>query len=68
LYGYGLKNIGEEWVEQFMQKQLADKKIISQTRDQILEDKVLNYVKSKATLNDKQVSLDEFKAIMEQPA
>lgn len=67
LYGYGLKNIGEEWVEQFMQKQLADKKVISQTRDQILEDKVLNYVKSKATLNDKEVTLDEFKAIMEKP-
>lgn len=65
LYGYGLKNIGEEWVEQFMQKQLADKKVISQTRDQILEDKVLNYVKSKATLNDKEVTLDEFKALME---
>lgn len=67
LYGYGLKNIGEEWVEQFMQKQMADKKVISQTRDQLLEDKVLGYVKSKATLNDKQVSLDEFKTIMEQP-
>jgi trigger factor len=65
LYGYGLKNIGEEWVEQFMQKQLADKKVISQTRDQILEDKVLNYVKSKTTLNDKEVTLDEFKALME---
>ncbi len=65
LYGYGLKNIGEEWIEQFMQKQLADKKVISQTRDQILEDKVLNYVKSKAILNDKEVTLDEFKALME---
>ncbi|MCW5906228.1 MAG: trigger factor [Chitinophagales bacterium] len=65
LYGYGLKNIGEEWVEQFMQKQLADKKVLSQTRDQILEDKVLNYVKSKATLVEKEVSLDEFKALME---
>jgi trigger factor len=71
LYGYGLKNIGEEWVEQFVQKQLADKKVVSQTREQLLEDKVLGYVKSKANLAEKPVSLDEFKAIMEpaqQPA
>jgi trigger factor len=65
LYGYGLKNIGEEWVEQFVQKQAADKKVLSQTRDQILEDKVLAYIKSKASLNEKEVTLDEFKAIME---
>lgn len=65
LYGYGLKNIGEEWVEQFVQKQAADKKILSQTRDQILEDKVLGYIKSKATLNEKEVTLEEFKALMD---
>lgn len=65
LYGYGLKNIGEEWVEQFVQKQLADKKVVSQTREQLLEDKVLGYVKSKANLVEKPVTLDEFKAIME---
>ncbi len=65
LYGYGLKNIGEEWVEQFVQKQLADKKTVSQTREQLLEDKVLNYIKSKVNLSDKEVSLDEFKALME---
>lgn len=65
LYGYGLKNIGEDWVEQFVQKQMADKKVIDQTREQLLEDKVLGYVKSKANLQDKEVSLDDFKALME---
>lgn len=65
LYGYGLKNIGEDWVEQFVQKQMADKKVISQTQEQLLEDKVLGYVKSKANLAEKPVSLDDFKAIME---
>ncbi|HRG89869.1 MAG TPA: hypothetical protein PLW44_12675, partial [Chitinophagales bacterium] len=67
LYGYGLKNIGEEWVEQFVQKQLADKKVVSQTREQLLEDKVLDFIKSKANLTDKEVTLDEFKALIEQP-
>jgi len=65
LYGYGLKNIGEEWVEQFVQKQLADKKVVSQTREQLLEDKVLEYIKSKVKLTEKETTLDEFKALVE---
>jgi len=65
LYGYGLKNIGEEWVEQFVQKQMADKKVISQTREQLLEDKVLGYIKSKVALVEKPISFDDFKALVE---
>ena len=65
LYGYGMKNIGEDWVEQFVQKQLADKKVVSQTREQLLEDKVLNYIKSQVQLTDKETTLDEFKALVE---
>lgn len=65
LYGYGLKNIGEEWVEQFVEKQMADKKVISQTREQLLEDKVLGYIKDKVKLSDKEVTLDEFKTLIE---
>ncbi|HLP20816.1 MAG TPA: trigger factor [Chitinophagales bacterium] len=66
LYGYGLKNIGEDWVEQFVQKQLADKKVVSQTREQLLEDKVLTYIKSKVNLTEKPTTLDEFKALVDQ--
>lgn len=65
LYGYGLKNIGEEWVEQFVEKQAADKKLIQQTREQLLADKVLDYVKSKVKLNEKPVTVDEFKGLVE---
>ena len=65
LYGYGMKNIGEDWVEQFVQKQLADKKVVSQTREQLLEDKVLNYIKGKVQLTDKETTLNEFKALVE---
>ena len=65
LYGYGLKNIGEEWVEQFVQKQMADKKVISQTREQLMEDKVLGYIKSKVTLVEKPISFDDFKTLAE---
>jgi trigger factor len=65
LYGYGLKNIGGEWVEQFVQKQLADKKTISQTREQLLEDKVLGYIKGKVALVEKPIGFEDFKALVE---
>ncbi len=65
LYGYGMKNIGEDWIEQFVQKQLADEKIVSQTHEQLLEDKVLNYIKSKVPLTEKDTTLDEFNALVE---
>ena len=65
LYGYGMKNIGEEWVEQFVQKQMADKKVVSQSREQLLEDKVLAFIKSKVTLVEKEISFDAFKEMVE---
>jgi trigger factor len=63
LYGYGLKNIGEQWVEQFVQKQLTDKKVITETRQQLMEDKVLNFIKSKVVLEEKEVTLEEFQEL-----
>ncbi len=65
LYGYGLKNIGSEWVEQFVQKQLADKKVVSQTREELYSDKTLDYIKSQVKLEDKEVTVDEFQKLME---
>jgi trigger factor len=64
LYGYGLKNIGEDWIEQFVQKQLADKKVIADTRQQLMEDKVLYYIKSKVKLEEKEVTMDEFQKLV----
>ena len=62
---YGMKDIGQEWVEQFVQKQLADKKVVTETRDQLREDKVLDYLKTKVNVNTKEVTLEEFNAIVE---
>ncbi len=64
LYGYGLTNIRPEWVENFMAKQRKDEKVVSQAREQVLEDKVLGYVKTLVRLEDQLVSLDEFKAMV----
>jgi trigger factor len=68
LYGYGLKNIGEEWVEQFVQKQLGDKKVISETHQQLMEDKVLYYIKSKMKLEEKEVTMEEFQKLVASPS
>lgn len=65
LYGYGLKNIGEEWIEEYVNKQLTDRKMLSETREQLLGDKVLAYVKSRVKLKEKEVSMDEFKAMID---
>lgn len=68
LYGYGLKTIGEEWIAQFVQKQLADKKVVSETRDQLLDEKVLDFIKTKVKQDEKEVSFEEFNELMKAPA
>ena len=52
LYGYGLKDIGGGWIEKFVEKQLADKKVLSETRDELLNEKVLDYIKTKVKLEE----------------
>jgi trigger factor len=65
LYSYGLRDLGGDWVEQFITKQMADKEQIKQTGEQLLTDKVMLLVKSKAKLNEKPISHDDFKALAE---
>jgi trigger factor len=64
-HGYGLKGMGNEWIEQFVEKQMADKKVVSQTREQLLEDKVIGFIKSKANLKEQPITLDDFKKKLE---
>lgn len=61
---YGMKDIGQEWVEQFVQKQLAEKKVVTDTREQLLEDKVLDAIKEKVAVITKEVTLEEFNDIV----
>lgn len=64
LYGYGLSNIGEEWIDQFVQKQLKDEKMLSQTENELIEEKVLDFIKSKSNLTVKEVTFSEFREMM----
>jgi trigger factor len=61
LYSYGLRDLGGDWVEQFISKQMTDKKMLKDTDDQLLTDKVMLLVKSKVKLNEKPISLEDFK-------
>jgi trigger factor len=65
MYSYGLRNIGDEWVDQFIEKQLKDKQYMDKTREQILDNKALEYVKTKITLSEKPISFEDFKALVE---
>jgi trigger factor len=65
MYGYGMKNIGDEWIDQFVDKQMKDKKYVEQMSERILDDKALQYIKTQVKLSDQLVTFDEFKAKVE---
>jgi trigger factor len=65
LYSYGLRDLGGDWVQEFMDKQMADKKVIKETNEQLETDKMMIVIKSKVKLNEKPISLDDFKALTE---
>ena len=65
LYSYGLRDLGGDWVEQFIAKQMTDKKVLKETDDQLETDKIMMLIKSKAKLNEKPISLEDFKALTE---
>jgi trigger factor len=64
LYGYGLSNIGDEWIENFVEKQMADKQHVRRAVDQIEDDKVLDFIKSKVLLQPEAIALDAFNELI----
>jgi trigger factor len=65
LYGYGLRDLAGDWVEQFISKQMNDKEALKQTGEQLLTDKVMYHIKSKVQTKDTPIGFDEFKALNE---
>jgi trigger factor len=65
LYGYGLRDLGGDWVEQFISKQMNDKEALKQTGEQLLTDKVMYHIKSKVKTKETPIGFDEFKALNE---
>ena len=65
MYGYGLRNIGDEWIGQFIDKQMKDKQYTDKMADRILDEKTLDYIKSRVTLTEKPITFNEFKELVE---
>ena len=65
LYSYGMRDMGGDWIQEFINKQLKDKKYMEQVSDQLLTDKVMFAIKSKVKLNIQPISLEDFKAMAE---
>lgn len=65
LYQYGMRNFGEDWMEGFVEKQLADKEHVRRLNEEIMTDKILMYIKSRVKLTDTSIGFDAFKTMVE---
>ena len=64
-YGMPMED-NEEMLENMIQRFMQDEKQVRQTHDQLLDDKIFDYLKQNVKVTDKEVSLDEFNALNEQ--
>ncbi len=58
-YGMPLED-NEEMLEGMIQRFMSDEKQLRQTQDQLMDEKIFEYLKENVKLNSKEVSLDEF--------
>lgn len=63
-YGMPLQD-NDEMLEGMIQRFMQDENQVRQTHDQLMDEKIFNYLKENVKLNDKSVSLDEFNALNE---
>jgi trigger factor len=55
-----MPQMDEEWVGPFVKKQLADKKYADELHNRIVTDKLFNQLESQLTIQETEVSLEEF--------
>lgn len=63
---YGMTNLTEDIFEDYAKRILAKRETRSQIAEQVFEVKMFNAIKAKATVDNKTVTLDEFKTIAEE--
>lgn len=63
---YGMTNLTEDIFEDYAKRMLADAKTRNQMVDQVVDTKMFNAIKAKATIENKEVTLDEFRKIAEE--
>lgn len=64
-YGMPLED-NEEMLDGMVQRFMQDEKQVRQTHDQLMDDKIFNYLKENAKLSNKVVTLEEFNSLNEE--
>ncbi|MFN8309661.1 MAG: trigger factor [Chitinophagales bacterium] len=65
LYQYGMRNMADEWLDNFIEKQMADKEHVRRLNEEIMTDKVIAYIKSQVKLKDTPIDFERFKVLVE---
>lgn len=63
---YGMTNLTEDIFEDYAKRILSNRESRQQIAEQVFDSKLFNGIKAKANVETKQVSLDEFKAVVEE--
>ena len=62
---YGMDNVSETLLEEYAKEMLKKEKNIRNLVDKVLEDKFVEWLKGKITLQEKEISIDEFRKLFE---
>ncbi len=63
---YGMTNLSEDIFEDYAKRMINDSKTRNQIVEQVVDNKMYNAIKAKAQVDNKEVSLDEFKKVAEE--
>ncbi len=64
-YQYGLYNMPDEHIQNYAQEQLAKPEEKRRLREQKMEDKIYNLAKEKVKKDEKEITLDKFRKLLE---
>ena len=62
---YGMPNVPEDLLKNYIQQMMAKKETVNEMVDRVVEDKLMTIFKEQLTLNNKTVSDEEFKKMLE---
>ena len=62
---YGMANVPEDLLEKYASDMLKDKKIVSNIAERATEEKIIDTIKSHVSLNEKNVSVEDFYKMFE---
>ncbi|MCD8528733.1 MAG: hypothetical protein LRY27_01860 [Chitinophagales bacterium] len=60
MLSYGIGNLPDAEMENFVANMMAKKDHVAQTRETLLEEKLFDYFKAQIKIDDKKVSLEDF--------